>query len=150
MDKIVKVKKNLQLQQWAQMVTERQSAGMTVAQWCEHEQISQSVYYYRLRKVRENICEQIAVPVAEIPASANGSQTLYTFFRNIVAPAAMGDGVAGYKLLCETDSATYTYYTTIARYFVSGSNAIFFGVDYIYDTHSPFTYYSAVKYGLFI
>ena len=46
---------------------------MTVAQWCEHEQISQSVYYYRLRKVRENICEQIAVPVAEIPASANGS-----------------------------------------------------------------------------
>ena len=73
MDKTVKVKKNLQLQQWAQMVTERQSAGMTVAQWCEHEQISQSVYYYRLRKVRENICEQIAVPVAEIPASANGS-----------------------------------------------------------------------------
>lgn len=43
MDKIVKVKKNLQLQQWAQMVTERQSARMTVAQWCEHEQISQSV-----------------------------------------------------------------------------------------------------------
>ena len=34
MDKIAKVKKNLQLQQWAQMVTERQSAGMTVAQWC--------------------------------------------------------------------------------------------------------------------
>ncbi len=54
MDKIAKVKKNLQLQQWAQMVTERQSAGMTVAQWCEHEQISQSVYYYRLRKVRQN------------------------------------------------------------------------------------------------
>ena len=53
MDKIAKVKKNLQLQQWAQMVTERQSAGMSVAQWCEHEKISKSVYYYRLRKVRE-------------------------------------------------------------------------------------------------
>ena len=73
MDKIAKVKKNLQLQQWAQMVTERQSAGMSVAQWCEHEKISKSVYYYRLRKVRENICEQTAVSVAEIPASANGS-----------------------------------------------------------------------------
>lgn len=73
MDKISKVKNNLQLQRWAQMVTNRQSTGMTVAQWCEHEQISKSVYYYRLRKVRESICEQIAVPIAEISAAKKGN-----------------------------------------------------------------------------
>ena len=39
-------------------------------------------------------------------------------------------------------------YPPIAQYFVSGSGALLFD-DYVYDTHSPFTYYTAVKYSLF-
>ena len=77
MDKIATVKKSLQLHNWAQMAAARQSSGLTVAQWCENEQISKSVYYYRLRKVRENICEQIPVPVAQIaPVEAASSTTM--------------------------------------------------------------------------
>ena len=77
MDKIANVKKNLQLQNWAQMAAARQDTGLTVAQWCEQERISKSVYYYRLRKVRESICEQIPVPVAQIsPAEPAGSAVM--------------------------------------------------------------------------
>ena len=68
MDRITEVKNELQLRKWTDMELERQRSGMTVKEWCEHEQISKSAYYYRLRKVRERLCEQVAVPVADIPA----------------------------------------------------------------------------------
>lgn len=52
MDKIAEVKNELQLRSWTDMELARQRSGMTVKEWCEHEQISKSAYYYRLRKVR--------------------------------------------------------------------------------------------------
>ena len=67
MDKIAEVKNELQLRNWTDMELERQRSGMSVTEWCEREQISKSAYYYRLRKVREKLCEQVAVPVADIP-----------------------------------------------------------------------------------
>ena len=66
MDKIAMVKKEVQLQNWSEMELTRQQSGMKVAQWCEQEHINHSTYYYRLRKVREGICEQIPVQVAKI------------------------------------------------------------------------------------
>ena len=66
MDKVAIVKREIQIQSWSEMEIERQRLGLTVAQWCNRENISHSTYYYRLRKVRESICEQIPVPVTEI------------------------------------------------------------------------------------
>ena len=66
MDKISAVKKEVQLQNWSVMELSRQKSGLSVAAWCEEQQISRSVYYYRLRKVREHMCTQIPVPIAEI------------------------------------------------------------------------------------
>ena len=68
MDKIAEVKNELQLRNWTDMELERQRSGMSVTEWCEREQISKSAYYYRLRTIRENLCEQVAVPIADIPA----------------------------------------------------------------------------------
>ena len=66
MDKIAMVKKEVQLQNWSEAELARQESGLTVTQWCKQERISPSAYYYRLRKIRENLCEQIPVPVTEI------------------------------------------------------------------------------------
>lgn len=41
-----------------------------------------------------------------------------------------------------------TEYTTIATFFVSGSGSVGYD-DFVYIAHSPYTYYTAVKYGLF-
>ena len=68
MDEIAEVKNELQLRSWTDMELARQQTGMTVSEWCKQEQISKSAYYYRLRKVRERLCEQVAVPIADIPA----------------------------------------------------------------------------------
>ena len=66
MDKVAMVKKEIQLQNWSETELARQESGLTVTQWCRQERISTSAYYYRLRKIRESLCEQIPVPVTEI------------------------------------------------------------------------------------
>ena len=66
MDKVGMVKKEVQLQNWSEAELARQESGLTVTQWCRQERISTSTYYYRLRKIRESLCEQIPVPITEI------------------------------------------------------------------------------------
>ena len=66
MDKIAMVKKELQLQNWSDKELTRQESGLTVTEWCRQEKISTSTYYYRLRRIRESLCEQIPVPVTEV------------------------------------------------------------------------------------
>ena len=66
MDKIAMVKKKIQLQNWSDKELTRQESGLTVTEWCRQEGISTNTYYYRLRKIIENLCKQIPVPVTEI------------------------------------------------------------------------------------
>ena len=66
MDKIAMVKKEIQLQNWSDKEIARQESGLTVTELCRQEKISTSTYYYRLRRIRENLCEQIPVPITEV------------------------------------------------------------------------------------
>ena len=61
MDKIAMVKKEIQLQNWSDKEIARQESWLTVTEWCRQEKISTSAYYYRLRRIRENLCERISV-----------------------------------------------------------------------------------------
>lgn len=66
---IAEIKKEVQLSQWQRQIEERQTAGLDVAQWCERQGISKTTYYYRLRKVREHLC-QLANPTVTEPMGA--------------------------------------------------------------------------------
>ena len=66
MDEIKQAKNSIQMRNWENMIIDRQSSGLTVEQWCARENISKSVYYYHLRKVRQSYCEQIPVAVANL------------------------------------------------------------------------------------
>ena len=68
--------------------------------------------------------------------------TLYKFFHDEVAKAAMGDIVAGIQVALKAENY---YFGPISSFFVSGQVIN----KYINDAHSPFTYYTAVKRGLF-
>lgn len=74
MDKAAMVKKEVQLQNRSEAELARQESGLTVTQWCRQKKISQSAYYYRLRKIRESLCEQIPVPVTEITGNTETDQ----------------------------------------------------------------------------
>ena len=51
------VTRTVQLQEWASQIQERLQSGLTVREWCEQIGIPSKTYYYRLRRVREELLE---------------------------------------------------------------------------------------------
>ena len=68
MEKVQKPKNKVQETQWENIIAECRSSGMSAKKWCAENGIDVKSYYYRLRKMRERTCEQIAVPVEIIPS----------------------------------------------------------------------------------
>ena len=57
MSKISEAKKQLRLNEWIEMYRRYQESGKTILEWCQEENLSSKTFYYRLRKVRENLLE---------------------------------------------------------------------------------------------
>jgi hypothetical protein len=77
--------------------------------------------------------------------------TLYKFFRNIVAPAAMEESIGIAAIGTEAiKPQLISDYAPIARFFIRGNVNAPFMSKRIYHTHVAFTYYNAIKYALFI
>jgi hypothetical protein len=64
---IAEIKEQVQFEQWKKQIEERQTAGLSIAVWCEQQGISKTTYYYRLRRVREHMCHVAGV----LPESTN-------------------------------------------------------------------------------
>jgi hypothetical protein len=75
--------------------------------------------------------------------------TLYKFFRNVVAPAAMEGKMGMAALGAEAIKLLGSDYAPIARFFIAGNANAPFMSKRIYHTHVAFTYYDAIKHGLF-
>ena len=60
MDEIAIVKKQVQQAEWAERI-----------QRCRENGINLKTYYYHLRKLRKEICEQIPVPVMTVPEGSH-------------------------------------------------------------------------------
>ena len=63
MDQVTKVKKYLKREQWKTLIKECQSSGMTVTAWCKMNGICEQTYYRNLKCLREELCENLPVPV---------------------------------------------------------------------------------------
>jgi transposase-like protein len=49
------VTRTIQLQEWASQIQDRLQSGQTVREWCERIGVAPKTYYYRLRRVREEL-----------------------------------------------------------------------------------------------
>lgn len=67
MDEISIVKKQVQQAEWAERIRKCSESGLTVSEWCRENGINLKTYYYHLRKLRKEICEQIPVLVMTVP-----------------------------------------------------------------------------------
>lgn len=68
MYKVTVVKNKLKDAEWAAKIQECQASGLTIAKWCRPNEVDIKAYYYRLRKAREQVIEQIPVPInTEVP-----------------------------------------------------------------------------------
>ena len=70
MNEITKIKNEVKLKQWAEMIQQRNESGLTVTDWCRQNGINLKTYYYRLKRVRQAVCNEIGqhdiVPVEPI------------------------------------------------------------------------------------
>ena len=57
MNEITKIKNEVKLKQWDEMIQQRNESGLTVTDWCKQNGIT---YYYRLKRVRQTVCNEIA------------------------------------------------------------------------------------------
>ena len=48
MNEIAKIKQEVKLRQWAEMIQQRTERGFTVSQWCTENGVNIKTYYYRL------------------------------------------------------------------------------------------------------
>lgn len=56
MNEITKIKNEVKLKQWLEMIRQRNESGLTVAQRCIENGVNQKTYYYRLNRVRKALC----------------------------------------------------------------------------------------------
>ena len=63
MDQVTKVRKSIKREQWKTLIKECQSSGMTVSAWCNINNICPQTYYRNLRKLREELCENLPAPL---------------------------------------------------------------------------------------
>ena len=63
MDKVTRVRKFLKREQWIALIKECQSSGMSVSAWCKHHDIVEQTYYKNLKKLREELVENMPIPI---------------------------------------------------------------------------------------
>ena len=59
MNEIARVKKGMKLAQWAEMIRQRNESGLTVTDWCKQNGINLKTYFYRLKRMRQAVCNEI-------------------------------------------------------------------------------------------
>ena len=53
---VQEVRDQVRIQEWMQLIRERNDSGMTIKAWCETKGLSENQYYYWLRKIRKTAC----------------------------------------------------------------------------------------------
>ena len=55
--KLQQVKRQAQLKEWATQISEQKQSGMAVRQWCEANGLGHKNFYYRRKRVQEELLE---------------------------------------------------------------------------------------------
>lgn len=91
-DKIAEVRKQVQFNEWAEMVRTCRDSGMSVRRWCIENGASQKTYYSHLRRFREFLCEKRRdiVPIdCDIPAPVSSKIKIQSDNMNIPIPCSV-------------------------------------------------------------
>ena len=76
MDKVLAVRNEYREQQWALVIKECANSGLTSKEYCRQHGISEKSYYYWLRKLRKQVCEQAAPQIVAIDTKLKTDEVL--------------------------------------------------------------------------
>lgn len=93
--KINEIRNQVRIREWMELIRERTASGMTIKAWCELKGISKHQYYYWLRKVRKEACNEIEIHKESLPATQEDSLPEFAHI-NVVKDesAAGGSGIS--------------------------------------------------------
>ena len=77
MKNVIQVQNEYRKQQWAQIIRECQSSGLSNKEYCRQQGILEKTYYYWLRKLRSEAAEGIP-QIVEVEPPGNADQGLYS------------------------------------------------------------------------
>ena len=58
---VQEVRDQVRIQEWVELIRERNSSGMTISEWCRVKGLSENQYYYWLRKIRRTACNALEI-----------------------------------------------------------------------------------------
>jgi len=70
--KVQKAMMGIRMQEWLRQIHECQQSGLTITEWCSINGINPKTYYFRRRRVREELLE-VAEPSGTLVLSNNQS-----------------------------------------------------------------------------
>lgn len=76
MDKVLAVRNEYREQQWALVIKECADSGLTNKEYCRQHGISEKSFYYWLRKLRKQVCEQAAPQIVAIDTELKTDEVL--------------------------------------------------------------------------
>jgi len=62
------VARQYRLKKWSALITERQTSGLNVREFCKERNIKEHIYYYWLKRLREATCK--SMPTVSAPVFA--------------------------------------------------------------------------------
>ncbi|MDD4565833.1 MAG: hypothetical protein PHE79_10215 [Eubacteriales bacterium] len=86
---VTEIKTQMHMQEWAKLIDARQDSGLTIKQWCQQNNVSETQYYYYLKKLRLATCEalpgkqQEETQFALVPKQARSNSSLIAGASNI-------------------------------------------------------------------
>ena len=86
--KIKDVKKKIRPEKWREEISECQSSGLQVKEWCENKGLNTNTYYNRLRVIREEILARSESEVQEIVPVSISSEISVNDTENTSSPTA--------------------------------------------------------------
>lgn len=63
MDQVTQVKTDFRLNQWKQLIADRQASSLSVRAWCKQNKVCEGSYYYYLKRLRMEACSQLPAQV---------------------------------------------------------------------------------------
>lgn len=59
MNEIARIKNEIKLAEWTEIVKSRNESGLTVSEWGKQNGINLKTYYYRLKRIRQAVCNEL-------------------------------------------------------------------------------------------
>lgn len=91
----------MRLEHWEKVLRERKGSGLSIRRWCRDNGVCEKTYYYWQRKLREKVCDQLAVSQEEPQTPV--------IFTPVRLPASPGPASGG-KLIIRLNGAEVEIY----------------------------------------